>query len=161
MTDGTNEFITPGVILSDEYQQVEANISIAPGETHNYVINFYYNDTDMDQSDDMGKSISLRINIEETLQVPSGPTTPENVTITYISMFPNATNVPVSETVKYMTDYTLSSSIPERGELYTFIGWNMNSSCDETLSATMPAGSILQNIQTDLTLYACWSVQTG
>jgi len=161
MSDGTKEFITPGVISTDEIQLVASNISILSGEVLNYVINFYYNDTEIDQSDDMGKSMSLRINIEETLQVPIDPTIPENVSINYYTNYPVTNYIMLSETVVYGNDYTITNIIPERGELYTFIGWSQDFTCDESKSAIMPAGSILQNVQTDLNLYDCWIVQTG
>jgi len=161
MSDGTKEFITPGVISTDDVQLVESNISIDSGEKHNYLINFYYQDTDTNQSDDMGKSLKLSVNIEETLTVPDTPTNPGTVTITYDGNYPDVTNIPESVVVVAGSDYTLSSVIPQKGELYTFVGWNMNQSCDNASSATMAAGSVLQNVQIDTTLYACWLVQSG
>ena len=85
----------------------------------------------------------------------------KTVTIRYDARYPDVTNVPESESIDVGSDYTLSSLVPEKGELYTFVGWNMSRSCDENLSATMPVGSILQNVQTDITLYGCWIIQTG
>lgn len=161
MSDGTKEFITPGVISTDDVQLVESNISIDSGEKHNYVINFYYQDTDTNQSDDMGKSLKLRVNIEETLTVPDVPTVPENITVNYYTNYPANNYVMLSETVEYGNDYTISNIIPERGDLYTFIGWSQDFNCEESKSAIMTSGSILQNVQNDINLYDCWSVQTG
>ena len=158
LTDGNNPISFENIARDSEYQIIGYDISINPGEIQNYVIKFEYIDTEMDQSEDMGKSMSLRVNIEENLDET---TTPERVTIRYDAMYPDATNVPESETIEYGSDYILSSTIPEKGELYTFAGWSMSRSCDESSSAKMSAGSVLQNVENDLTLYACWNIQTG
>ena len=161
LPNGEKESVTPGVLLKDEVQVVTYDIAINPGETHNYELNIFYDDIGEDQSDDMGKSMSLRVNIEETLQVPSGPTTSENVTINYHTNYPASNYIMHSETIVRGTDYAIANIVPERGELYTFIGWSQDFTCDESVSPIMSSGIILQNVQTNIELYDCWSVQTG
>ena len=41
------------------------------------------------------------------------------------------------------------------------LGWSQDFTCDESKSAIMTSGSILQNVQNDINLYDCWSEQTG
>ena len=100
--------------------------------------------------------MSLRVNIEETLQVPSGPQ--GEVTVNYYTNYPTTTYIMLSETVAVGNDYTIANAIPERGEQFTFIGWSQDYRCDESVSAIMPVGSILQNVQTNINLYDCWEI---
>ena len=60
--------VTTGIINRLETQTVEENITIDAGTTDTYKITFRYVDTGVDQSDDMEKSLSLRINIREASQ---------------------------------------------------------------------------------------------
>ena len=54
-----------GKLKINPYQTIAENVSINPGEKINFVLTLTYKEMNVDQSVDMGKSLSLRVNIEE------------------------------------------------------------------------------------------------